>query len=258
MKGYVGPSGRQVHYRRVGSGRPVVLLHQAPSSHAMWDALLTPLATRGYDVIAVDLPGHGTSDPLPGIPSIEGYAEGVAVAAEALGLDSYDLVGHHTGVAVALALAANYRDRVGRIVGWGVPLGDEEFRTRLALEPAPTYDAEGVEILARWRRIWDYAINRSLRPHVAVRTMAETLLTDERRAEAHNALGLADMEAWIRNLEVPMLMLAGTREILWQATIQAAELSPLASYRELGDHGFFVADEASDDLAAAIDEFIRP
>jgi pimeloyl-ACP methyl ester carboxylesterase len=223
----------------------------------MWNALLLPLAALGYDAIAVDLPGHGESDPLPGTPSIDAYADTVAGVADELRLDSYHLVGHHTGVAVALALAARHRDRVEKIVGWGVPLGDEEFKERLATEPAPTYDADGVEILARWRRIWEYAVEPSSRSSVVVRTMAETLMTAERRAEAHNALGHADIEGLIRGLSVPMLMLAGTREILWQATIQAAELSRLATYRELGDHGFFVVDEATEEFADAIDEFLR-
>ena len=59
--------GEQVNatgYSRGGQGESLVLLHGLGASREAWDAIMPALAQR-FDVIAVDLPGFGTSPPLP-------------------------------------------------------------------------------------------------------------------------------------------------------------------------------------------------
>src|SRR6516165_6717894 len=53
-------------YERTGSGPPLVLLHGVGHRRQAWGAVLDRL-TPHRDVIAVDLPGHGESPPLPPI-----------------------------------------------------------------------------------------------------------------------------------------------------------------------------------------------
>ena len=55
-----GPDG-QVHYRTLGAGAPIVLIHQAPWGSIQYRAAMPVLAAAGYQVIAPDLPGHGMS-----------------------------------------------------------------------------------------------------------------------------------------------------------------------------------------------------
>src|SRR5690606_14891693 len=57
--------GRRIHYRRAGSGPPLVLLHASPSSSRVQIPLLRAWADD-FTVIALDTPGFGLSDPLPG------------------------------------------------------------------------------------------------------------------------------------------------------------------------------------------------
>jgi haloalkane dehalogenase len=256
-RAYAGPPGHQLHFCAQGSGRPVLLLHQAPSSHAMWEAVIEPLARRGHRVIAPDLPGHGMSDPLDHMPSIADYAASIAGLATELGLDRYDLVGHHTGVAVALELAQREPERIGRIVGWGVPLMDEAGAARLAGERGPRYEETGRDVTGWWKALWGFAIEPQVLPRVAVRSMAEVLMTGPRRADAHNALGSLNLTPLLASVPVEMLALAGTGEMLRQETIAAAELSTRIRYRELGDNGFYVADEAPEPLAQTISEFLN-
>ncbi|MFL5846424.1 MAG: alpha/beta fold hydrolase [Solirubrobacteraceae bacterium] len=245
----------QLHYARAGDGVPAVLIHQSPSSHAMWDPILPMLAARGYSAIAVDLPGHGMSDPLPEKPSVEDYADSLEDLLTGLGIARCHLVGHHTGVAVALSFAARHPRRVGRIAGWGIPLLDEETARAMATEPGPRYDRDGGEVIARWKTYWKYAREGSP-PGPIVRSLTEVLLTGDRRADAHNALGEADVETLLREVAVPMLSIAGTREMLHAASVRAAELSPLIEYRELGDSGFFVVDEEPEAFADAVAEHL--
>jgi pimeloyl-ACP methyl ester carboxylesterase len=51
-------NGMQTHYRREGSGRPVILLHGGILSLHDYDASFSLLSER-YDVIALDRPGYG-------------------------------------------------------------------------------------------------------------------------------------------------------------------------------------------------------
>jgi pimeloyl-ACP methyl ester carboxylesterase len=255
-RAYAGAPGRQLHYCAQGSGAPVLLLHQAPSSHAMWEALLAPLSDHGLRVIAPDLPGHGMSDPLPHRPSIADYADAVIGLTRELELERVDLVGHHTGVAVALEIAARAPGLVGRIVGWGIPYMDAAGAARLANERGPRYEESGRDVTGWWKALWGFANHPEVLPRVAVRSMAEVLATGPRRADAHNALGTLDVAGLLRAVEVDVLALAGATEMLREETIAGASLSQRITYAELGDNGFYVADEAPEELADAIAAFL--
>ena len=93
-------------FTRTGSGAPLVLLHGLGSSRAAWDSVVPALAER-FDVIAVDLPGFGDSDPLPpgviAAPAV--LAASVAALLDGLGHDAPHLVGNSLGGWVALELA---------------------------------------------------------------------------------------------------------------------------------------------------------
>ena len=64
-KGYAdGPFG-QIHYQEAGSGTPLLLLHQSPSSSEMFEAAYQPLAERGIRAIGVDTPRDSASPTCP-------------------------------------------------------------------------------------------------------------------------------------------------------------------------------------------------
>ena len=59
-KHYADLSGGQLHYVTAGEGDAVLLLHQAPLSHAEFLETI-PLLAKHFKVIAWDAPGHGAS-----------------------------------------------------------------------------------------------------------------------------------------------------------------------------------------------------
>lgn len=255
-RGYADARHGQLHYRRSGEGgRPLILLHQAPSSSVMWVELLEPLARRGFDAIAFDLPGLGLSDPWPTDPEVEDYADAIAEGARALGLERYDAFGHHTGCTVAMVMSVRHAPAVERVIGWGIPLVSERHMHQLATEEPPTYDAEGTEILKSWTEFQRYARPSSL-PWTALRLLVDSMTIEERRPLAHRAVGRSDQQAICAAMAVPMLVLAGTREMLRTETEAAAELSEHITFRELGDCGMFVGDEEPELLADVIAEFL--
>ena len=102
--------GGRLAYSRVGQGEPLVLLHGQGLSRRSWDPVVDLLA-GSFDVIAVDLPGHGRSRRQPkgaGNAPVD-QARAVAQLLDELGLDSVHVAGNSIGGWVALELA-----RLGR------------------------------------------------------------------------------------------------------------------------------------------------
>ncbi len=93
-------------HTRSGSGAPLVLLHPLGSSRRVWEPVLPELSRR-FDVIAVDLPGFGESEPLPPQvePSPTALAASVAGLLDDLGVPSPHVAGNSLGGWVALELA---------------------------------------------------------------------------------------------------------------------------------------------------------
>lgn len=98
----------ELHHVRLGAGPPLVLVHGLGGSHVNWDPVLELVAAE-RDVIAVDLPGFGGSEPLPShvghSPAEMGRAIRTHVAA--LGIERPHVAGNSLGGWTALELAAD-------------------------------------------------------------------------------------------------------------------------------------------------------
>ena len=86
------------------AGQPMVMfLHGAGMDHTVWALQTRYFAHHGYNVAAIDFPGHGRSSGAP-LTSIAAMADWVAAAAEGCGAADLHLVGHSMGALVALEL----------------------------------------------------------------------------------------------------------------------------------------------------------
>ncbi|MGW5384112.1 alpha/beta fold hydrolase [Nocardia sp. NPDC003963] len=100
---------------RDGNGLPVLCLHGILDNCAGFDPLAGYLT--GADLIAIDLPGHGLSDPVPSIVcDYLDYAACVLELAHSQGWDRFRLIGHSLGGAVASLVAGIHPDKVDRLV----------------------------------------------------------------------------------------------------------------------------------------------
>jgi pimeloyl-ACP methyl ester carboxylesterase len=91
-------------YRRSGRGTPVILLHGVGMSATIWQPQIVNLETH-YEVVAIDLFGHGGSSMPPADALLSDYAEQIMAVAAALNLHPAHIVGHSMGALVALELA---------------------------------------------------------------------------------------------------------------------------------------------------------
>jgi pimeloyl-ACP methyl ester carboxylesterase len=158
-KSYVDLDHGQVVVRAVvdaKKGRPLLLLHDGRSSSAMLEPLLLEFG-RSRRVYAIELPGNGDSDPLPGQPTIADYARAVGAAMARLRLSSVDVYGQASGGSVAIELAASEPRSVRRLVLHGVNLFPAAERRRLAANYTPPIEVQwhGGHLYATWLMLRD-------------------------------------------------------------------------------------------------------
>lgn len=108
---FVSYKNTQVHFTETGSGTAVVLLHGFLENTTMWNSTVAFLSKK-YRVIAIDLLGHGLSENLGYVHTMEQMAEAVQEVLQHLKIRKSFFIGHSMGGYVALAFAEFFPDNV--------------------------------------------------------------------------------------------------------------------------------------------------
>jgi pimeloyl-ACP methyl ester carboxylesterase len=107
--------GHSVTYVQKGAGPVLLLIHGMAGSLETWRSVVDPLA-RKATVLAVDLPGHGTSSPGGGDYSLGSLATGLRDLLTALGHDRVTPVGHSLGGGIAMQFSYQFPEMTERLV----------------------------------------------------------------------------------------------------------------------------------------------
>jgi pimeloyl-ACP methyl ester carboxylesterase len=107
--------GHSITYVQKGTGPVLLLIHGVAGSLETWRSVIDPLA-RDATVLAVDLPGHGTSSPGGGDYSLGSLAAGLRDVMTALGHDRATLVGHSLGGGIAMQFSYQFPEMTERLV----------------------------------------------------------------------------------------------------------------------------------------------
>lgn len=113
---------KTLHYKNTtiaftdtGKGTAIVLLHGFLENQSMWSALV-PVLSQKYRVITIDLLGHGQTEPMGYLQTMEDNADMVHEVLSSLRLRKAVFVGHSMGGYVALAYAELYSESVKGLV----------------------------------------------------------------------------------------------------------------------------------------------
>ena len=104
-----------IHYSITGKGKCIVLLHGFLLNTGIWSDLI-PCLSKKNKVLAIDLPGHGKSDCIGEIHSMELLADLVNFILEENNLTTTSLIGHSMGGYIGLAFTEKYLSKVNTIV----------------------------------------------------------------------------------------------------------------------------------------------
>ena len=266
--------------RRGGQGRPVVLLHGHPRTHATWHRVAPRLA-RTHTVVCPDLRGYGRSSLPPDEPehaqsSKRAMANDIVALMQTLGHGQFDVVGHDRGALVALRLALDHPQLVRRLVimdglpvvehlerlnenfvrawwhWWFLGQTDKPAERFISSDPTAWYQTPPPEIMGveahadLWRALGDPAV-----VHGMCEDYRAGLRIDRVHEEADRAAG--------RRVTCPMLFLQSAHDdidihgdpvAIWRTWI-AGTLSAATI-----DSGHHQAEEAPAAVAAALATFL--
>ncbi|POY39748.1 alpha/beta hydrolase [Flavobacterium alvei] len=105
----------KISYSDTGKGNAIVLLHGFLENQTMWQDLVPELSKK-YRIITIDLLGHGETECLGYVHSMEDNADVVQAVLSKLRIRKAIFVGHSMGGYVALAFAELYPENVRGLV----------------------------------------------------------------------------------------------------------------------------------------------
>jgi len=229
-------------------GPALLLLHGAAGSHLVWPGPIRRLADMR--VVALDLPGHGRSDP-PGRRAITHYASVVRAFANTIGLDQFIVVGHSLGGAIALALALEPPPGF-----CGLVLVGTSARLRVS-------DTLLGGCLASFDRAADFIVEYGFAatPPLLRQKTRQAILATGAVTTFGDFLACSrfDARTQLGGIDLPALVICGTGDRLTpprQAEALAAGL-PRARLALVDGAGHFVMLERPDEVARLINQFLE-
>ncbi len=143
---------KNIHASDAGQGidlgkETIVFLHGSGLSHIVWSLTEQFFSNKNFNVLSVDLPGHGNSDG-PCLDTIEKIADWLEQVFISLNLKKLTLVGHSQGCLEILEYASKYKNRLKKIVFIG---GSNKMPVHSDLiDLAKNGDSDAVRLMMKW------------------------------------------------------------------------------------------------------------
>lgn len=246
----------------------VVFIHGVLNDHSVWILQTRYLAHHGFNVLAVDLPGHcksGGDAPV----SVQEAAQFVAQLLDAAGVEKAALVGHSWGSLIALEAAAHLKERITHLalVGTAFPM-----RVSPALLEASLNDPhKAIEMINVFSRAtlsappsalgpgtWVYGAARALNRRVLASNTQVNVFHRGFKACDDYANGLEAMQA----VACPVLFLLGQQDQMTtpkaaQSLIEAAKAHGKSVSVVQVPMGHHQMNESPEETLAALKQFLK-
>ena len=127
--------------------KTMVFLHGSGLSHIVWSLTEQFFFNKNFNVLSLDLPGHGNSDG-PCLDSIEKIADWLEEVFKKLNLNDLILVGHSQGCLEILEYAHKYKSRLKKLIFVG---GSNKMPVHPDLiELAKNGDSDAIKLMMKW------------------------------------------------------------------------------------------------------------
>lgn len=257
--------GRRAFYTTGGKaweeGLPlVVFVHCAGGAQTLWILQSRAIAHHGWNVAALDLPGHGYSEDVEGMERVEDYAAWVGRFVAALGVERVVLAGHSMGAGIALTLAATSPAQAAALLLLG---------TRAEMEVSPTLlkdTAENPLRAAQFITAYGHApsthIGHSPTPGNWLLGSAQALIEKCSSEVLHRDFQASqewDGNAYAGKVGCPTMVIGGAQDRMTPAKMgrELAESIPGARYEELPGAGHFMMNEAPREVLRLMRGFLH-
>lgn len=238
-----------LRYDLVGEpGAPVVcLLHSLTSDGGMWAEQLPALIAGGFQVLRIDMRGHGGSSGPPGPYRIEDLADDVVLVLDLAGIPSIHLVGLSIGGMIGQVLAADRPERIRSLVACATTArwaGDPAMMAGRLAAVRASGDLEGIVDDAMTQR-YSPAV-RETRPH-RWRSLRETFLATSLDGYfgCMEAVLQHDVSGRLGRIRAPTLVVAGSDDTVTPPEASRAIVAgvPGSRYEEIAGGRHFLTVE---------------
>ena len=125
----------------------ILLMHGSGLSHIVWSLHEQFYASIGFNVLAVDLPGHGNSDG-PAIKSIQEISDWIKKLMQEVNIKKITIVGHSQGSLVGIDFSSRYPELIDKLVlvagSYKMPVNKD------LIDLAEAGDEKAVLLMMKW------------------------------------------------------------------------------------------------------------
>ncbi len=238
----------------------VVFIHGAANDHSVWTLQARYFAHHGWNVLAVDLPGHGKSFGEAKL-SVNAYADWLINLLDNGAIQQAALVGHSMGSLIALDTATRYPQRVSQLALLGcsapMPVADA------LLDAAANRPTEAFDMLNIWGHAPQVKWGKSATPGTSLMVAYKRLLEQSQPgvlARDLNACHQFQMaEANWSSVVAPTLVLSGTRDMMTPPKANGLVVKQIAGAKliTLEGAGHAMMQEASGAVLNGLREFLK-
>ncbi len=198
--GYADVNGIHLYYEIHGTGKPLVLLHGGLGSTQMFEPNIE-LLSKGRQVIAVDLQGHGHTADIDRPFSLEAMSEDVAALLQFLKIPKADVMGYSLGGGVALQIAVRHPELVNKLVLVSAAIRRNDFYPDILAQQAQV----GAAAAEQMKQTPMYQSYMNINPHPdwaqLLQKIGDFMKKDYDYSDA------------VRQLKAPTLIVAGDADI---------------------------------------------
>jgi pimeloyl-ACP methyl ester carboxylesterase len=239
--------------------RTAVFIHGAANDHSVWSLQSRYFAFHGWNVLALDLSGHGQSEG-PLLTSVDALAAWVAAVLDAANVKAATIIGHSMGSLTALELASRRPDLVSKLalVGTAVPMAVGD----VLLEAARDDEDKARRMIVDWSYApASHLGNNQKVPGTWLPGNSMALMRRMANGVLHN--DLAACKAYLggfdaaAKVDAPALVLIGQYDMMTPPKAAQGVLAALKNSRAetIKDAGHNMTTEAADVVLAALWKF---
>ncbi|MDA0261293.1 MAG: alpha/beta hydrolase [Proteobacteria bacterium] len=237
----------------------VLFIHGAGGDHTVWVLQARYFAHHGFSVLAVDLPGHGRSDP-PALAMVPDLASWLVRVMDVAGVNHATLVGHSLGALVALAAAAAVPERIEALallaVNFPMAVHDD------LIERASTDDHLALDLINSWGHSYGAHLGRNPVPGMWMMGGSVRLL--ERASDGVVHTDLCAAASYGQGLDAatkvtcPVLLLLGQGDRMTRPKTAEPLARTIANVRTvvLPNCGHMIMEEQPDEALRALVDFL--
>ena len=125
----------------------ILLMHGSGLSHIVWSLHEQFYASQGFNVLSVDLPGHGDSDG-PALKSIQDISDWIKEVMNVSKIEKIILIGHSQGCLVGIDFGSRYPDLIDKLIlvagSYKLPVNQD------LLDLAESGDEKALLLMMKW------------------------------------------------------------------------------------------------------------